>query len=68
DSKCQFCRKFSSPYDSNNLQHEIDALRKIKAQFSSVDEKIEVWRYATSVGDEKIKHKLLPEGWILQHI
>lgn len=68
DSKCQFCHKFSSPYDSNGLQHEIEALTKIKRQFSSVDEKIEVWRYATSVGDEKIKHKLLPEGWILQRI
>jgi uncharacterized protein len=68
DSKCQFCHKFSSPYDSNNLHDEIEALTKIKAEFPSVDEKIEVWRYATSVGDENIKHKLLPQGWILQHI
>jgi uncharacterized protein len=68
DSKCQFCHKFSSPYDSSSLHDEIEALTKIKAQFSSVNEKIEVWRYATSVGDEKIKHKLLPAGWILQHI
>jgi uncharacterized protein len=68
DSKCQFCHKFSSPYDSSSLHDEIEALTKIKAQFSSVNEKIEVWRYATSVGDEKFKHKLLPAGWILQHI
>jgi uncharacterized protein len=67
DSKCQFCHKFSSPYDSNNLHDEIEALTKIKAEFPTVDEKIEVWRYATSVGDDNIKHKLLPKGWILQH-
>jgi len=67
DSKCQFCQKFSSPYDSDSLHDEIEALTKIKEEFS-VDEKIEVWRYATSVGDEKIKHKLLPEGWVLQNI
>jgi len=68
DNKCQFCHKFSSPYDRNSLHEEIKALTKIKAQFSSVNEKVEVWRYATSIGDEKIKHKLLPAGWILQHI
>ena len=68
DNKCQFCHKFPSPYDRNSLHEEIKALTKIKAQFSSVNEKVEVWRYATSIGDEKIKHKLLPRGWILQHI
>jgi Fe-S-cluster containining protein len=67
DGKCQFCQKFSSPYDKNTLRDEIEALTKIKAEFF-VDEKIEVWRYATAVGDEKIKHKLLPEGWVLQYM
>jgi uncharacterized protein len=67
DGKCQFCQKFSSPYDRDTLRDEIEALTKIKAEFF-VDEKIEVWRYATAVGDEKIKHKLLPEGWVLQYM
>ena len=67
DGKCQFCQKFSSPYDRDTLGDEIEALTKIKAEFF-VDEKIEVWRYATAVGDEKIKHKLLPEGWVLQYM
>jgi Fe-S-cluster containining protein len=67
DGKCQFCQKFSAPYDKNTLQDEIEALNKIKAEFF-VDKKIEVWRYATAVGDEKIKHKLLPEGWVLQYM
>ena len=67
DGKCQFCQKFSSPYDKNTLRDEIEALTKIKAEFF-VDEKIEVWRYATAVGDENIKHKLLPEGWVLQYM
>jgi Fe-S-cluster containining protein len=67
DSKCQFCRGFSSICDKDNLLDEIEALKKIRAAFS-IDEKIEVWRYATGVGEEKNKHKLLPEGWILQNI
>jgi uncharacterized protein len=67
DGKCQFCQKFSAPYDKNTLRDEIEALNKIKAEFF-VDEKMEVWRYATAVGDEKIKHKLLPEGWVLQYM
>lgn len=67
DGKCQFCQKFSVPYDKNTLRDEIEALNKIKAEFF-VDEKMEVWRYATAVGDEKIKHKLLPEGWVLQYM
>ena len=67
DGKCQFCQKFSAHYDKNTLRDEIEALNKIKAEFF-VDEKMEVWRYATAVGDEKIKHKLLPEGWVLQYM
>jgi Fe-S-cluster containining protein len=67
DGKCQFYQKFSSPYDRDTLRDEIEALTKIEAEFF-VDEKIEVWRYATAVGDEKIKHKLLPEGWVPQYM
>jgi Fe-S-cluster containining protein len=67
DSKCQFCQKFSLPYDRETLHDEVEALTKIKAEFF-VDEKIEIWRYATGIGDEKIKHKLLPEGWVLQYM
>lgn len=65
DSKCLFCRKFSMNADKDGLQHEIEGLTKIKAE-TYVDEKAEVWRYATAIGDENDKSKFLPEGWVLQ--
>jgi Fe-S-cluster containining protein len=65
DSKCLFCRKFSINADKDGSQREIEGLTKIKAEIY-VDEKAEVWRYATAIGDENDKSKFLPEGWVLQ--
>jgi Fe-S-cluster containining protein len=66
DGKCTFCRKFSTTIaEKNDLQQEIEALTKIKAG-AAVDEKTEIWRYATAIGDEENAAKFFPAGWILQ--
>jgi uncharacterized protein len=74
DRKCTFCCKHSTTTttttttaDKNGLQREIEALSKIKAGVC-VNEKTTVWRYATAIGDEENRTKLLPEGWVLQDI
>jgi Fe-S-cluster containining protein len=69
DGKCTFCHKFSTTIVENNddLQQEIEALAKIKSKVN-VDEKIEIWRYATAIGDEVNAAKFFPAGWILQKI
>jgi len=66
DGKCTFCHQFSTTIvEKNGLQQEIEALNKIKSKVS-VDEKIEIWRYATAVGDEENAAKFFPAGWVLQ--
>jgi Fe-S-cluster containining protein len=66
DRKCAFCHKFSTTIaEQNGLQEEVEALTKIKAGIN-VDEKIEIWRYATAIGDEENAPKFFPAGWILQ--
>src|SRR5919199_5315659 len=67
DGKCTFCHKFSTTIVENNddLQQEIEALAKIKSKVN-VDEKIEIWRYATAIGDEVNAAKFFPAGWVLQ--
>jgi uncharacterized protein len=66
DGKCTFCHKFSTTIvEKYDLQQEIEALTKIKAGVN-VDEKIEIWRYATAIGDEENAAKFFPAGWILQ--
>jgi uncharacterized protein len=66
DGKCTFCHKFlTTIVEKNDLQQEIEALTKIKAGVN-VDEKIEIWRYATAIGDEENAAKFFPAGWILQ--
>lgn len=68
DHNCTFCHKHSrTTTDKNGLQREIESLSKIKAGIC-VDEKTAVWRYATAIGDEVNRAKLLPEGWLLQNI
>jgi Fe-S-cluster containining protein len=68
DGKCQFCKKNSSANSEKfGLQQEIRALMKISAEFF-VDEKTQVWRYATAIGDEKDKTKFFPEGWIPEEV
>jgi Fe-S-cluster containining protein len=67
DRKCGFCCKHSTTtVKKNGLQREIESLSEIKANMC-IDEKIEVWRYATNIGDEDNTSKLLPAGWILQN-
>lgn len=70
DGKCTFCHKFSTTIverndDDDYLQQEIEALTKIKSEVN-VDEKIEIWRYATAIGDEGNAARFFPAGWILQ--
>ena len=66
DGKCTFCNKFSTTFvERDGTQREIEALTKIKSQVN-VDEKIEIWRYATAIGEEENAAKFFPAGWILQ--
>ncbi|HEY5631071.1 MAG TPA: YkgJ family cysteine cluster protein [Nitrososphaeraceae archaeon] len=68
DNKCTFCCKHSTTNaERNGLQREAEALTKIKTG-TYVDDEAKVWRYATTIGDEENKTKLLPEGWVLQNI
>lgn len=68
DNKCTFCYKHSTTNaERNGLQREAEALTKIKADMYA-DRKTKVWRYATSIGDDENKTKLLPEGWIPQNM
>jgi Fe-S-cluster containining protein len=69
DSKCQFCHKKNSStiVEKNSVKNEIESLKRIKSEIS-IDKGIEVWRYATAIGDFKDKSKFLPEGWVLQDI
>jgi Fe-S-cluster containining protein len=68
DTKCTFCHEFScSSSKKNGLQSEIEALAKIKAGFY-VDQKTEIWRYATNTGDQEKRAQFLQEGWVLQNI
>jgi len=66
DGKCTFCNKFSTTIaEKDGTQQEIEALTKIKSKVN-VDEKIEIWRYATAIGDRENAAKFSPAGWILQ--
>ena len=65
DDHCQFCKKFSTTRASvAGLHDEIEALTKIKA--SVIDRGLRVWRYATATGEADSKHKMLPEGWVIE--
>jgi Fe-S-cluster containining protein len=66
DGKCTFCNKFSSTIvEKDSVQQEIEALTKIKSKVN-VDEKVDIWRYATAIGDKENAAKFFPAGWILQ--
>jgi Fe-S-cluster containining protein len=62
DGHCQFCKKFSTKAASEGLQHEIEALAKIKESVTAG--KKQVWRYATATG--RPGDILLPEGWVAE--
>src|SRR5919199_315930 len=66
NGKCTFCNKFSTTIvEKDGTRQEIEALTKIKSEVN-VDEKIEIWRYATAIGDKENAAKFFPLGWILQ--
>ncbi|HEX2558253.1 MAG TPA: YkgJ family cysteine cluster protein, partial [Nitrososphaera sp.] len=66
DKHCQFCRKHPTESASvDGLQTEIEALAKIKASVAA-DNNLRVWRYATATGKADDRHKLLPEGWVIE--
>jgi hypothetical protein len=63
DGHCQFCKKFSTTKtDRDGLQHEIEALARIKSSVTAG--KSHVWRYATATGRQG--DVLLPEGWVAE--
>jgi hypothetical protein len=63
DGHCQFCKKFSTTKAGrDSLQHEIEALARIKSSVTAG--KGHVWRYATATG--RRGDVLLPEGWVAE--
>ena len=67
DEHCQFCRKHSTTSVSiDGLQAEIEALARIKASVTA-DSDLRVWRYASATGTEEDRHKMLPEGWVIEY-
>ena len=62
DKKCKFCKECGNT--EKNLNSEIEALAKIKAEMIPDEQRI--WRYATGVGDAK-DAKLIRTGWFPEH-
>ncbi|HXV46857.1 MAG TPA: YkgJ family cysteine cluster protein [Nitrososphaera sp.] len=63
DGHCQFCKKFSTTKAGrDSLQHEIEALARIKSSVTAGQD--HVWRYATATG--RRGDVLLPEGWVAE--
>ena len=65
DGKCQFCKSCSTTAHKESLGDEIEALTKIKTTLHT-DEAMEVWRYATAIGEDKNRTRFLSEGWVLE--
>jgi Fe-S-cluster containining protein len=73
DSKCTYCEVNKSDdmttcsrASKYGLETEIEALRKIQKSIH-VEERTEVWRYATQIGEQEKQSKFYPRGWVLQH-
>ena len=73
DNKCKFCREKydegltgSTKVYNYNLEKEIQALQRIQA-YIQVDETIDIWRYATEIGEKEKQNKFYSQGWVLQH-
>jgi Fe-S-cluster containining protein len=73
DSKCKYCKVNNgddmttcSRTSKYGLETEIGALVKIQRSIH-VDEKTDVWRYATQIGEQEKQSKFYPRGWVLQH-
>jgi hypothetical protein len=48
-----------------DLGREVQALRKIQGSVH-VDERIDIWRYATGIGEREKQSEFYPQGWVLQ--
>lgn len=72
DSKCKFCQvnrnedlTMSTKAYKYDLGREVQALRKIQGSVQ-VDERIDIWRYATGIGERERQSEFYPQGWVLQ--
>jgi Fe-S-cluster containining protein len=73
DRKCKFCRVNNKDVDSagrmqihkHDLRKEIHALKKIQGS-THADTSVEVWRYATGIGEKEKQDYFYPRGWVLQ--
>ena len=73
DSKCKFCQVNNNEDLSGctkaykyDLGKEIRALRRIQGSFQ-VDEIIDIWRYATGIGEQEKQNEFYSQGWVLQN-
>jgi uncharacterized protein len=72
DGKCKFCQvnrnedmTMSTKAYKYDLGREVQALRKIQGSVH-VDERIDIWRYATGIGEREKQSEFYPQGWVLQ--
>jgi uncharacterized protein len=73
DRKCKFCRVNNDDGEQadgmeiqkSSLRKEIIALRKIQNS-TQADASVEIWRYATGIGDKEKQKHFFPRGWVLQ--
>jgi Fe-S-cluster containining protein len=67
DEHCKFCREFSTATaDASSMRGEAKALNMIKRRVQVTDDALNVWRYATATGRAEDKHRMLPEGWVIE--
>jgi hypothetical protein len=50
-----------------SVRKEIIALRKIQNS-TQADTPIEIWRYATGIGEKEKQEHFYPRGWVLQDV
>ena len=73
DRKCKFCRVNNIDEEQggrlsvhkSDLRMEVSALKKIQKSMR-VDPHIEIWRYATGIGEKEKQEHFYPQGWVLQ--
>ena len=73
DRKCKFCRVNNKDGEQANgmeiqkfsVRKEIIALRKIQNS-TQADASVEIWRYATGIGEKEKQELFYPRGWVLQ--
>ena len=73
DRKCKFCRVNNKDekradgvaIQKSSLRKEIIALRKIQNS-TQADTSVEIWRYATGIGEKQKQKQFYPRGWVLQ--